>query len=302
MVQPLAGNGAARTALFRTAMRCGGMAGIWIITNSGSASTNEDAIADLHRCFDDHGINRLRTIDLADGDLPDVGLLKDEAPDFIASFGGDGTAVALADRYGVDGAPPILVLPGGTMNLLSGRLHGDVTVEDIIAAALDQPRIVNLPQVEGPGFFALTGIVAGSTARWGDVREELRQGDLGGILRAAGDALDATLQPGAMQIEGVEGHHSALFIHATLNDLRTDAIMAENLGDVARHGIAWLKRDFLGGPTEPVAQGAELQLSGPERHIDLLIDGERGRADSPLRLRHGMSAARFVRTARDIPR
>ncbi|MBB6124405.1 diacylglycerol kinase family protein [Sphingobium subterraneum] len=273
------------------------MARIWIITNSGSASTNAGAIADLHRCFEEHDVETLRTIDLAEDDLPDLSDLTQEAPDFIASFGGDGTAVALADRYGTDGASPILVLPGGTMNLLSARLHGEAGVEEIIAAALSNPHAEQLPQVEGPGFFALTGVVAGSTARWGDVREELRQGDLGGMLRAAGDALDATLQPGAMHVEGSEEAHSALFIHATTTELRAEAIMAENLGDVARHGIAWLKRDFLGGPTEPVAHGEELRLSGPERHIDLLVDGERDRADNPLTLRHGRSAAWFLRTA-----
>lgn len=270
------------------------MGSIWLIANGASASTDEAAIARVRSALDEAGKASVRLVDLQNEEMPPASGL----PDVVAVFGGDGTVVSAVARYGAAQGTALLVLPGGTMNLVSAMLHGaDATPEAIIASAFSRPLLCALPHIEGPDFRALTGLIAGSTVRWGDVREELREGDIGGMLRAAGDALDATMgDADDICLEGLGERRDALFVRPTAQGLEVEAILAGTLGGLAQHGLAWLRRDFLGGPTERVASGDAFTLSGPDDRLQLLVDGERCEAPSPLPLRHGWCPARFLAT------
>lgn len=269
---------------------------VWLIANSSSASTDAAAIEKVRAALSHGSELPVRLVDLQQDELP---ALEEDAPspEIIATFGGDGTAVAAIDRYGESGSA-LLVLPGGTMNLLAARLHGDAALpEEIIARSLAKPEAVRIPRIEGPdALCALTGIIVGSTVIWGNVREELREGDIGGVLRAAGDALDATLGSGDVHIMGTGEAHRALFVYPTARGLEIEAILADTLPGLVAHGFAWLRRDFLGGPTEAVATGAQFTLRGPDSTLELLADGERTSAPSPLLLRHGWCPARLLAT------
>jgi diacylglycerol kinase family enzyme len=64
--------------------------------------------------------------------------------DVIIVLGGDGTARAaaeLAPRHG----PPLVLLPGGTLNILSKALYGNLAWPEALAAALERGVIKRLP-------------------------------------------------------------------------------------------------------------------------------------------------------------
>ena len=265
---------------------------MWLIANSMSKSTDHNVIEDICACIEDNGYRLTRQIDLSKETLPASGRL----PDIIACLGGDGTANAAIERFGSEPDVSMLVLPGGTMNLLARKLHGDADSETIIARSSFREHIVQLPQITGPDFASLVGVIAGATAAWGDVREALRTGNVEHIVEEARAALQVTLSPPTIAIDADESLYNALFIEPQEHGLQAQEIKADTVSDIAQHGWAWLNRDFLGGPLNPITRAKELTLSDNSGAMSLLVDGERIDAPSPLRLRWEMCPARFLST------
>src|SRR5262249_34599963 len=84
---------------------------------------------------------------VADGDLP----LQPSPPRAAIAVGGDGTlrgvAQRLADRYGLESMPPLLVVPIGTANLMGKHLGvdwRDKTMAEQVAVAVSRRRLVHL--------------------------------------------------------------------------------------------------------------------------------------------------------------
>jgi len=268
---------------------------IWLIANSRSGSTDEGGINAVRGKIAALGARLDRFIDLAGEDLPDPG---DAPPDIIASLGGDGTANAVIERYGSKDCPPLLILPGGTMNLLAKKLHGEeADIFEVLEKALsgDIPEEF-LPVLKGPDFSSLVGIIAGPATAWGEVRENMREGGIGAFIEKVQDALSQTFDGKPIRLAGAEGEHSAIYIEPESDGLHAHSVQTENVADLAAHGWAWLNRDFLGGPTEELAQGQTMALEGGGRQIGLLVDGERMKARAPLTLTWALCPARFIAT------
>lgn len=271
------------------------MTSLWLVANSNSGSTGEGRIEEVRDHIAACGIEMIRFVDLTSENLP----VMDDAPDIIASLGGDGTANAVIGRYCEAPDSAILILPGGTMNLLAARLHGEANVEEIVEKAARSPRIITLPRIEGPDFTSLVGVIAGPATRWGEVRENIREGDLPTLIDSIPAALEETFEGERVRVKGQDEDHAALFIDPQQEGLRVHAIHTESLGDLALHGWAWLKRDFLGGPTGMLMEGRTAVLEQDGGEIAMLADGERRSASSPAELRWGLCPARFITTLKD---
>src|SRR5215813_11315186 len=64
--------------------------------------------------------------------------------DVMIVLGGDGTARAAAELTPRNG-PPLILLPGGTLNVLPQALYGPLTWPDALAAALERGVIKRMP-------------------------------------------------------------------------------------------------------------------------------------------------------------
>lgn len=267
---------------------------VWLIANSNSRTTDDTVIAGVRAMIKAAGGEVVRMIDLANENLPAAG---DNSPDMIVSLGGDGTANAVIVRLGAADGPALLILPGGTMNLLAQRLHGDAPLNQVVERAFSRGRIVALPLIEGRGFRSLVGVIAGPASAWAEVREDLREGAIDGLISDVKAALEATFTGPAVRLRGHSGDHAALFIEAREDGLHAHDIRADSTLDLIRHGWAWLRRDFLGGPTERLEKGRDLVIESREPEIMLLVDGEPASASAPLTLRWGSCPARLIATA-----
>src|SRR6185503_11483489 len=90
-------------------------------------------LAALEACCGAHGFEVARRTVFPEQALPTPAELAAAGIDRVAVFAGDGTVnAAIAGLAGWDGA--VLVLPGGTMNLLYHRLHGARSLEQTVAA------------------------------------------------------------------------------------------------------------------------------------------------------------------------
>lgn len=97
--------------------------------------------------------------------------------DVVAVLGGDGTARSAASLAGKEG-PPLLILPGGTMNLLPHALHGRVDWQTALRNSLSrgEARTIIGGVVEEDPFFVAA--IFGSPAFYAFGREALRAGRL----------------------------------------------------------------------------------------------------------------------------
>ena len=93
---------------------------IWLVRNDASGSNREDVLAALEGCCVEAGFHIARQTCFPDEPLPAPQDLDAAGIDLVAVFTGDGTANTLIGALaGWRGA--VLVLPGGTMNLLYRR-------------------------------------------------------------------------------------------------------------------------------------------------------------------------------------
>ena len=100
-----------------------GKQSLWLVVNDASGSNDEEALAALRSCCDGCGFAVEREICFPRESLPSPATLDAAGVATVAVFAGDGTVNALvAALAGWSGA--VLVLPGGTINLLYHRLHG----------------------------------------------------------------------------------------------------------------------------------------------------------------------------------
>lgn len=263
------------------------------IYNERSGSCDPAIVSEIKDLFARGGwpIGQVRTID--DGPLPTARQLDEVGIGLAIVLGGDGSLAAAAQALtGWDGT--LLALPGGTMNLLAHRLHGDLDPVEIVAAYLDgRGTVLHTPVIRGDDITAYTGIIVGPTAAWGNVREALRNRDLAALAEKVPEALTATFEGPAVSLEGDDTSYPAIFVEPGVKGLRAYGVLASNAGELFGHGWAWLSGDFRDGPSESLGVAASMKLESEAPTLDLLVDGEKATANTPLDLRIAQSGVRF---------
>jgi diacylglycerol kinase family enzyme len=100
---------------------------------------------------------------------------RSAAADVIITLGGDGTARAVAGRAPPDAAP-LIILPGGTLNMLPKALYGDLSWPDALDAALTRGTIMRLAGGSANGEPFFVAATFGAPALLARVREAAREG------------------------------------------------------------------------------------------------------------------------------
>ena len=139
---------------------------IWFCANAASGSNDDEAVRAVLEAFASAGASPARVVDVPSHGAPSLDEVTRAGIDLIAVFAGDGTVNAVVG--GLEGwGGKVLVLPGGTANLLSRALHGERTATEIVAA-LPGLQPVRRPCIRTGAGLALIGAVV--LAR-GDVRQ-----------------------------------------------------------------------------------------------------------------------------------
>jgi diacylglycerol kinase family enzyme len=164
---------------------------ISVVVNRAAGGIHGDSEARLRRVMRSAGFSNVEVVDF-DRVMAAQQLyrLAAENPDFLVVWGGDGTHRSALNTVGRTESNLVL-LPGGTRNLLAKSLHGIETWDRILPAVLAAPRQRVLPagQIDNERFFC--AMLAGAPALFAGARESLRGGDLSTALNDVGTALEA---------------------------------------------------------------------------------------------------------------
>jgi hypothetical protein len=252
---------------------------IWLVYNKASGSNDEESLAALKAQFHASGCRLVGSSCFPDNTPPGREDLDRADVQVLAIFGGDGTISSITtERYGWGGA--ILPLPGGTMNMLSRRMHGDAEAPEIVARIKDgivqkvRPSIIRSRHADG-----LTGVLAGPGTVWNEVREAMRAADVMEFVTSTTEAIAWSANgPKVACLNsdcGREEGYAAITISPADDGLQANGYFADTIGDFARQGVALLQHDFRNGPHDDLGRHPTMRLATLEGEpMGLLIDGE----------------------------
>lgn len=253
---------------------------LWLVANRASASNDQETLEALIDALGEGGCAPDRVIDIQSDSLPTIADLDGAGVTTLAVFAGDGTVNAVATQ--LDGwKGNVLILPGGTKNLLARELHGEDGFADIVSRfAAGSLKPVRRQMIACSAGNALVEVLAGPGATWADVREEMRDGSIADVAATAIDATRDTLAGPQVHVEspagGREDGYSGVRLTISGDRMTTDAYGAQGIGDYIAQGVALLKRDFRDGPHDELGDHGEVAcVMADGSAIELMLDGER---------------------------
>ena len=271
---------------------------MWLAVNSASGSYSEAALGDLRAAFGSGAAaparttarttartparTIARTIDCQQDGLPGRDELEDAGVARLAVFAGDGTLSRYLGRLEAEGwRGVVLPLPGGTQNLLCGEMFGNRTGPEI-ARMLARGELGEMRRncMRCGDHTALAEILMGPGARWSDVREDFREGELGAVLHksveitkeAATGPLVWMAEPRVGREDGYPGLHFSIPDTA----ITVRGYHMDNWAEWLKQGLAIAMRDFRDGPYDDLGTVPRARCRSTDgREIDLMVDGER---------------------------
>lgn len=282
----------------------GGDRTIWLVNNAASGSNDDAALAALDACCGEHGLRVAHRTVFPEHDLPTPAMLDAAGIDLVAVFAGDGTINSLiAALAGWNGA--LLVLPGGTMNLLYHRLHGERSMEEVVAAVARGETVLRRPGViRCPAGNAYAGMLAGPGTAWGRVREAMREAAVVELAESTVSAIDETLtgemircaEPALGRPEG----YPLLCLEPGDEAIEVVAYHAETAREYLTQAWALVRRNFREGPNEVLGRTRKVRLASTQGNpFGLLIDGEQAEAAPEVEFALAAAEVDLVATATD---
>lgn len=260
---------------------------LWLITNSASGSSDSASLQTIEDGCAAHGfIIHGRTMFPQDA-VPTPAMLDAADIGIVAICAGDGTLNAAISALAGWGGE-VLVLPGGTMNVLYHRLFGDLPLADALAlAGRGEAVLARLPIVASALGMGFAGVLAGPATALNQVREAMRAGS---VLQAAVEAQAAVAEvvsgAGMVARDPVRGRaegYPLLQLVATDNGLKLDGYLADSAADIMGQAVATFQGDFRDGPKDDLGHAPRFVLAASdEGGFGLLIDGEPAQAAGAL--------------------
>ncbi len=274
---------------------------LWFISNIRSGSATQAGCEAIEAVCAEKGLALAGRTRFPDDPLPDPAELAAARVDTLMLFAGDGTINAALCHYADwDGA--ILVLPGGTMNLLAKTLHGDSAPADIVHAAHLRQHRVALPFAEAGRLRAFVGLIVGPAAHWVRAREAAREGRFARLLRAAMQAWRRTFGD-HVRITGVPGlgrPYQAILATPGADGLAVAGIDARDWRAIVELGWDWLKGDWMAARAVTATRATGFTLAG-RKPVLALFDGEPERLPPGTRICGGMTRPFFLATQEPPP-
>lgn len=265
--------------------------------NPRSGSVPADARERLNAVLAEAGHGNAELVEAHDDQERQLRDIAAMSPDLFIVWGGDGTLRAALSTVG-QVTSNLLLLPGGTMNLLPRTLHGEAPWDEVVRDVIRSPRRRMLPAGDVNGHRFYCAMLAGAPARFAEARESLRRGDIG---RAAGEARAAidTLNTLHLDASYADGYSFAG------GRLPTTSVIGAVIGSLTRTGtgmevaalanpttggalnVVWTSffGDWRSAPGVEIAEATSLEIASPDGdEIPVIADGEPAEGGSKVRV------------------
>jgi diacylglycerol kinase family enzyme len=209
------------------------------------------------------------------------------APDLFVVWGGDGTIRSALTIVGPI-TPNLLILPGGTMNLLPRSIHGEKAWDMVLRDVLKGPKLKSLSagEVNGDRFYC--AMMAGAPAYFAEARESVRRGDLAKAAAQTGAAIEVlkTMHLQATYSDGYSFAGTALptssFVGAIIGSLTKagrgmEVASLANPTTTGAMNVVWTSffTDWRNAPGVEVAPATSLDIGAEDGgDIPVIADGE----------------------------
>lgn len=266
--------------------------------NPKSGSVPADAREKLLAVLQEAGINGAELIETDPTDCDaQLKRLAEMAPDLFIVWGGDGTIRTALTTVGPI-TPNLLLLPGGTMNLLPHAIHGEKTWDAVLRDVLKTPKRRDLPAGEANGERFYCAMLAGAPAHFAEVRESLRRGEIVKAAAATSSAIEVLKN---MHLEASYRDGYAF----TDSRLPTSSVVGAIIGSLTKSGhgmevaslanptatgalnVVWTSffTDWRNAPGVEVAPATSLDIGSDEgQDIPIIADGEPVESASRVRV------------------
>ncbi|WP_300376918.1 diacylglycerol kinase family protein [Henriciella sp.] len=274
------------------------------LVNPRSGSVPADAEDQLRTVLEELGEACEFTLLDKDDICEPIDACFDTSPDAVIVWSGDGTVACALERAGEAG-PPILPLPGGTMNLFHKQIHGGPCEwQECLRDGLTKGRMIDVPAGCADDHRFYVAAMAGNLTDLTGPREALRSGRvLEAIEKLSGsDFLDFT---NAMSFhadgmdtppEGNAALAAAIFVGAQEDgNFEFAYINPDNPIELAASGFGALMSDWREATGVTTLRTSEVRLKHPKGYgLRVTLDGE------PVRLKSGTSFRRISKGGRAI--
>lgn len=251
----------------------------WLVVNPASGSNDQTSAETLTAALTARGWPVERVVAFPDDPLPDAAALDAAGIGHVVIYTGDGTMNTLINQLSGWGGT-VLVLPGGTMNLLPLRLHRTTdldTILDIVAGGGARARRLDCVRCEAG--LALAGLLVGPGTAWSRVRESMRRRDIAEMAKETVEALrHTTTGAGVMLADSRlsrDGGYPLIELTPGEHGVQIDGYFAEAPLDYAGQAWALVRRRFREGPHDRLGIADSFTLvSADGSPLACLIDGE----------------------------
>ena len=280
------------------------MSRIKALINPLSGSVPEDADKLLAQALDEFG-ESCETILLDEDNFTSaIEETFQGSPEIVIVWSGDGTVACALQKAG-DAGPPILPLPGGTMNLFHKQIHrGACEWQDCLKASLTSGKQIDVPAgIAGDHRFYVAAMT-GSLTDLAAPREAIRKGRILEAIQtlAGSDVLDLRTDMTFDLISDEHGKRSgfataaAMFVgDHTSSALEFAYIDPDNHIELAAVGFGALVSDWRDASGVSTMLANEVALSHEKGHgLRATLDGE------PVRLPSGTKFRRLAKAGRAI--
>jgi len=273
----------------------------WLIVNPASGDGFEQEADRVAALLNDRAWFVSRRITFPDTMLPTREDLDAEGVELAVVFAGDGTANAVLHHLrGWRGR--VLVLPGGTMNLLATRLHGTAQTDqilDVVAANGASARSIATVRHEAGAAFA--ELLVGPGTCWHQVRETMREGPITDVATEAIEAMRTTTDAPGVQVKDTPRARAAGYPLVAIVPgefgLQIDGYYAEQPLEFAAQAWQTVRRRFREGPHDRIGLADRVAIASADGSpVPCLSDGEPMQIPSGYEFTAGRSEVKLLAT------
>jgi len=276
----------------------------WLVVNPASGSNDHASAQTVSTAMTERGLAVERVLTFPDDPLPDPQTLDAAGIAMVAVYTGDGTMSGLINALaGWRGS--VLVLPGGTMNLLPLRLHRTIDFTQILDVVAAGGALARRPGcVRCDAGLALAGLLVGPGTAWSRVRESMRNRAVVDMARETVEAIrHTTTAPGIIVAERRatrEGGYPLVELTPGEHGIQIDGYYADAAAEYAEQAWALLRHRFREGPHDRLGVAESITLASADGSpLACLIDGEPGECPSGSCFRVEPCAVDLLATAHE---